>query len=61
VHHNNVTKIKNQHFSDLMADVKIIIGMNGYIWVYFSTVKLESDYFTEDISKIQPKDANEVN
>lgn len=56
-----MTKIKNQHFSDLMEDVKIIIGMNGYIWVYFSTVKLESDYFTEDISKIQPKDANEVN
>jgi len=45
---------------DLNDDIKVIIGMNGFIWVYFSTVKVESDYFTEDISKIQSKDINEV-
>jgi len=48
------------HFMDLNDDIKVIIGMNGFIWVYFSTVKVESDYFTEDISKIQSKDINEV-
>lgn len=59
MHHRNVTRMKH-HFIDLTDDVKVIIGMNGLLWVYFSSLKVESDYFTEDISKIQSKDVNEV-
>lgn len=48
------------HFIDLIENIKVIIGMNGNIWVYFSTVKIESEYFTEDPSKLQAKNVNEV-
>jgi len=51
VNHNLIKK-KKFHFIDIIPDIKAIIGMNGLIWVYYSTVKLESDYFTDDQTKV---------
>lgn len=48
------------HFVDLRDDVKMILGMNGLIWVYYSTIKLEQEYFSEDLSKIESAARNEV-
>jgi exosome complex component RRP4 len=47
VNHNLIRKMK-AHFIDLIPDIKAIIGMNGYIWVYYSTVKMDANYFTDD-------------
>jgi exosome complex RNA-binding protein Rrp4 len=41
------------HFVDLRDDVKMMLGMNGLIWIYYSTIKLEQEYFSEDLSKIE--------
>ena len=49
------------HFIDLLDDIKLIIGMNGMIWIYYSTITNESEYFSDDFSKIQAKNVNEVN
>jgi exosome complex RNA-binding protein Rrp4 len=46
-----VKKMKH-HFFDLTNDVKCIIGMNGNIWIYFSTIKLDNDYFSDDQNKL---------
>ena len=43
-----------------MDDVKMILGMNGLIWIYYSTIKLEQEYFSEDLSKIENANKNEV-
>ena len=48
------------HFIDLKDDVKLILSMNGLIWIYYSTIKLEQEYFSEDLSKIESINKNEV-
>ncbi len=40
------------HFIELVKDIKAIIGRNGWIWVYYSTVKLGNEYFTDDQTKV---------
>lgn len=40
------------HFIELIKDIKAIIGRNGWIWVYYSTVKLGNEYFTDDQTKV---------
>jgi exosome complex component RRP4 len=47
VNHNLIRKMK-AHFVDLIPDIKAIVGMNGLIWIYYSTVKMDSNYFTDD-------------
>jgi exosome complex component RRP4 len=47
VNHNLIKKMKH-HFFELIPDLKTIIGMNGVIWVYYSTVKLDNEYFSDD-------------
>lgn len=54
-----VKKMK-YHFIDLKDDVKLILGMNGLIWIYYSKIKLEQEYFSEDLSKIESSNKNEV-
>ena len=51
VNHMLVKKTKHQ-FIDLVDDIKAILGLNGIIWVYFSTVKVEDEYFNDDKTKI---------
>jgi exosome complex component RRP4 len=59
VNHNSIRKMK-YHFVDLVPDVKAIIGMNGLVWVYYSTVKIESDYFTDDQNLVNMLNKHEV-
>jgi len=40
------------HFIDLNKDIKAIIGRNGLIWVYYSTIKIGNEYFTDDQTKV---------
>jgi hypothetical protein len=40
------------HFIDLIPDIKAIVGRNGWIWIYYSTIKLGNEYFTDDQTKI---------
>jgi hypothetical protein len=40
------------HFIELIKDIRAIIGRNGYIWVYYSTVKLGNEYFSDDQTKL---------
>ena len=49
------------NFFDIFGDIKCIIGMNGLIWVYYSTVKIESDYFTDDQNQVNQFNKHEVN
>lgn len=58
VNHGLVKKKKNQ-FVEFENDVKAILGMNGVIWVYYSTVKVENEYFTDDKTKINSLDKDE--
>jgi hypothetical protein len=48
------------HFIDLIPDIKAIIGVNGYIWIYYSTVKIDSEYFSDDQTKINILNKHEV-
>lgn len=48
------------HFIDLLPDIKAIVGMNGLIWIYYSTVKLDSDYFTDDQNNVSAINKHEV-
>jgi hypothetical protein len=48
------------HFFDLIRDIKAIIGMNGLIWIYYSTVKLDSEYFSDDQNKLNSINKNET-
>lgn len=59
MNHGLVKKKKNQ-FVELENDVKAILGINGIIWVYYSTVKVENEYFTDDKTKINTLDKAEV-
>ena len=51
VNHLLVKKTKHQ-FIDLIDNIKAILGLNGIIWVYFSTVVVEDEYFNDDKTKI---------
>ena len=52
VSHGLVKKKKHQ-FISLDNDIKAILGINGFIWVYYSTVNVDEDYFTDDKTKIE--------
>ena len=52
VSHGLVKKKKHQ-FISLDNDIKAILGINGLIWVYYSTVNVDEDYFTDDKTKIE--------
>lgn len=52
VNHNLVVKMKT-HFIELVNNVKCIIGMNGLIWIYYSTLKLDSEYFSDDTNLVK--------
>ena len=58
VNHMLVKKTKHQ-FIDLVDDIKAILGLNGIIWVYFSTVKVEDEYFNDDKTKIESLNKDE--
>jgi exosome complex RNA-binding protein Rrp4 len=51
VNHMLVKKTKH-HFIDLVDDIKAILGLNGIIWVYFSTVVIQDEYFNDDKTKL---------
>lgn len=59
VNHNLVKKMKH-HFINLIPDIKAIIGMNGFIWVYYSTINLDSEYFTDDQNKVNALNKHET-
>jgi hypothetical protein len=48
------------HFFELMPDIKALIGMNGLIWIYYSTVKLDSEYFSDDQNKLSALNKLEI-
>lgn len=48
------------HFFDIVGDVKAIVGMNGLIWIYYSTVKIDANYFTDDQTQINQFNKHEV-
>ena len=58
VSHMLIKKTKHQ-FIDLVDDIKAILGLNGIIWVYFSTVKVEDEYFNDDKTKIDSLNKDE--
>ena len=58
VNHMLVKKTKHQ-FIDLIDDIKAILGLNGIIWVYFSTVKVADEYFNDDKTQIDSLNKDE--
>ena len=58
VNHMLVKKTKHQ-FIDLVDNIKAILGLNGIIWVYFSTVVVEDEYFNDDKTKIDSLNKDE--
>jgi hypothetical protein len=48
------------HFFELIPDVKALIGMNGLIWIYYSTIKLENEYFSDDQNKLSALNKHET-
>ena len=58
VNHMLVKKTKHQ-FIDLVENVKAILGLNGIIWIYFSTVVVEDEYFNDDKTKIESLNKDE--
>ena len=58
VNHMLVKKTKHQ-FINLVDDIKAILGLNGIIWVYFSTVQVEDQYFNDDKTKIDALNKDE--
>ena len=48
------------HFFELMPDLKALIGMNGLIWIYYSTVKIDSEYFSDDQNKLSALNKHEI-
>ena len=58
VNHELIKKKKHQ-FIELDNDIKAILGMNGIIWIYFSTIKVEDEYFTDDKTKIEALEKEE--
>jgi exosome complex component RRP4 len=59
VNHNLIRKMKF-HFVELVSDIKAIIGINGLIWIYYSTIKIESDYFTDDQNLVNLLNKHEI-
>lgn len=51
VNHMLIKKLKHQFF-DLVDNIKAILGSNGMIWIYFSTVKIADEYFNDDKTQI---------
>lgn len=51
VNANLIKKMKN-HFVELINNVKCILGRNGHVYVYYSTIKLSTEYFTDDQNTI---------
>ena len=58
VNHMLVKKTKHQ-FINLVDDIKAILGLNGLIWIYFSTVEVEDEYFNDDKTKIDSLNKDE--
>ena len=58
VNHMLVKKTKHQ-FINLVDNIKAILGLNGIIWVYFSTVEVEDEYFNDDKTKIDSLNKDE--
>ena len=58
VNHGLIKKKKHQFF-ELVNNVKIILGINGCVWIYFSSLKVEDEYFTDDKNKISNFDKEE--
>ncbi len=58
VNHILIKKTKHQ-FIDLVENVKAILGLNGIIWIYFSTVVVEDEYFNDDKTKIESLNKDE--
>ena len=58
VNHSLVKKTKHQ-FIDLVDDIKAILGLNGIIWIYFSTVKVADEYFNDDKTQIESLNKDE--
>ena len=58
VNHMLVKKTKHQ-FIDLIDNIKAILGLNGIIWVYFSTVKVADEYFSDDKNQIESLNKDE--
>jgi hypothetical protein len=48
------------HFFDIIGEIKAIVGMNGLIWVYYSTLKLDLEYFTDDQTQVNQFNKHEV-
>jgi exosome complex component RRP4 len=51
VNHGLIKKKKHQFF-ELVKNVKIILGINGCVFIYFSSLKVDDDFFTDDKNKI---------
>ena len=58
VNHMLIKKTKHQ-FIDLIDNIKAILGLNGIIWVYFSTVKVADEYFNDDKNQIESLNKDE--
>ena len=58
VNHMLIKKTKHQ-FIDLVDDIKAILGLNGIIWIYFSTVKVTDEYFNDDKTQIDSLNKDE--
>jgi exosome complex RNA-binding protein Rrp4 len=59
VKHQLISKMK-YHFIDLKDKIKAILGMNGLIWIHYSTKKYEQEGFNEEESKIEAMKEQEV-
>lgn len=49
---NSIKKMKN-HFLELINNIKCILGRNGFCYVYYSSIKLSNDYFTDDQNTVK--------
>ena len=58
VNHELIKKKKHQ-FIELVNNMNAILGMNGIVWVYYSTVNVEDEYFTDDKTKIDTLEKEE--
>ena len=58
VNHMLVKKTKHQ-FIDLVDNIKSILGLNGIIWIYFSTVKVADEYFNDDKTQLDSLNKDE--
>lgn len=45
---SNLIRKMRLHFIDLINNVKCILGKNGGVWIYYSTVKINAEYFSDD-------------